>query len=821
MTTAPDLGSPMKPDAAAAVPGLAQGSTGPAARRPASPRRDSASRWFGYDIFISFALGPPPRGSLSYASDLARRLRERDFTVFFSEEEAAPGERLDSTLRKALHGSRLLVVVVNRGTLQAPRWVRTEVESYQALTPARPIVPISVGGALQDPALGPATADWLPFQDHIWLDESQEAGDTGIVSDALVDRLALAPQRLRANVKWRWLVRGIVTLLAGLALALAMAAKLARDSDARARAELAGSVALRAAAEAPAMSAGEIAGGQERALQQLLAAHAIAPGSVAVNNAMRTTLLALPRLRKVVDTGAAVFGVACGPEPDCARLVTVGSGGRVQRWDTHTLQPVGDALAGPTADLYSVAFSPDGQRIAAAGIGGRLWRWDAESGAAEPGPEPADSGALRSLVFTADGRAIVTGGVGGAVQTWDAQTGTALGPALPAGAEVVAALALSRDGRRLVAGGDLGALQAWTRQTPNDEDWRDAPLGDGEWGPWVQALAIAPNGKLIASGLGDGRVRLWDARTGRELGPAPPALPGAVHSLSFTPDGRALVIAGAGLVVWDLERGSLDTQLLTNGAGKQVGLALSADGRAAVTGGEDGHLRLWDLSPSPAAPTMPAPAPTRGADLSPDGRLRALGTSSGTLRLVDSRSGAAFGEPIAGNDVPPGLSAYAKEPPRGIASVRFSADSRLIATGAENGSIRLWRASPLEPLGSLLLGHDGAVKALAFSPHGQHLVSGGADGTLRMWVLPGGQALGAPLMAHAGGVVRVEFSDDGAQVVTVGVDGGTRAWPAPTAWAGALCGRLTRSLSPRQWSRWLSAEVPYREPCAPTRPVGG
>jgi hypothetical protein len=55
---------------------------------------------------ISFALGPPLRGTLSYASDLARRLRERDFTVFFSEDEAAPGEQLDSTLLKALYRSR-------------------------------------------------------------------------------------------------------------------------------------------------------------------------------------------------------------------------------------------------------------------------------------------------------------------------------------------------------------------------------------------------------------------------------------------------------------------------------------------------------------------------------------------------------------------------------------------------------------------------------------------------------------------------------------------------------------------------------------------
>src|SRR5215469_3803062 len=113
-----------------------------------APKRNFASRVFGYDLFISFALGPPPRGTLSYASDLARRLRERDFTVYFSEDEAAPGEQLDSTLLKALYRSRTLVVIVNRGTLEEPRWVRKEVEEFRRRHPDRPIVPIVSPSAL-------------------------------------------------------------------------------------------------------------------------------------------------------------------------------------------------------------------------------------------------------------------------------------------------------------------------------------------------------------------------------------------------------------------------------------------------------------------------------------------------------------------------------------------------------------------------------------------------------------------------------------------------------------------------------------------------
>ena len=52
---------------------MAAGSEG---GKATAPKRNNPARLFGYDVFISFSLGQPPRGTRSYASDLARRLRE-------------------------------------------------------------------------------------------------------------------------------------------------------------------------------------------------------------------------------------------------------------------------------------------------------------------------------------------------------------------------------------------------------------------------------------------------------------------------------------------------------------------------------------------------------------------------------------------------------------------------------------------------------------------------------------------------------------------------------------------------------------------------
>jgi TIR domain len=138
---------------------------------PRAPKASFASRLFGYDAFISFALGGPPRGSQSYASDLARRLRERDLSVFFSEDEAAPGEPLSDTLRRARLRSKLLVVIVNRGTLAVPNWVRTEVETFRSNCPGRPVIPICLDGSFRDEALCDSAQAWLQHGGNIWLDE--------------------------------------------------------------------------------------------------------------------------------------------------------------------------------------------------------------------------------------------------------------------------------------------------------------------------------------------------------------------------------------------------------------------------------------------------------------------------------------------------------------------------------------------------------------------------------------------------------------------------------------------------------------------------
>ena len=149
---------------------------------------------------------------------------------------------------------------------------------------------------------------------------------------------------------------------------------------------------------------------------------------------------------------------------------------------------------------------------------------------------------INGIAYAPDGKAVVTGAEGGGLQVWDSRTGRP-SRRIDAGIESLSDFAFRRDGKVLAAVGFT--FDAERRRVYHVLSLSDFAGGRRlrriEWEDKtdIWCLAFAPDGTSIATGSGDGVVRLWDVESGDELlklklGQVD------VHAVAFSPDASTL-----------------------------------------------------------------------------------------------------------------------------------------------------------------------------------------------------------------------------------------------------------------------------------------
>jgi WD40 repeat protein len=480
----------------------------------------------------------------------------------------------------------------------------------------------------------------------------------------------------------------------------------------------------------------------------------------------------------------AVFSVAFSS--DGLRLATASGASDVSADQTTAVVQVWDAKSGNLLKslpshlgvaygaAFGVAFSPDGLYLAAAGTDKIVTIWDAST-YREERTLRGHTSKIWNLVFRPDSKQIATSSDGGAVKVWDVASETELYSLRGHTADVYN-VAYREDGQQLVTAGDDNTVRVWDLSDPTSGQ-EARTLTDHT--ATVPGVAFSRDGHWLATGSHDRTVRLWDlqaAGKSRVLGTHSEA----VHCVAFSPDGRWLA-SGAGnwenkdqqgeVIVWNVDTGEMRFPALRAHIGLVWSVAYSPDGeQLATAGGElfaSGEVKIWDARTGDLQNTAPMQT-TRGIRqvvFSPDGR-RLAGAVSHANRVV-------IWDAVTGHE-----QVVLDEGSNRPWCVAFSPDSRYLATGGTDRTVRVWDAAIGSPSGEPLRGHSSDIYGLAFSLDGKRLASAGEDLTVKLWdVATRQEAL--TLRGHTAALRSVAFSfPDGQWIASAGEDHTVKLWNA-------------------------------------------
>ncbi|MDP6634657.1 MAG: protein kinase [Phycisphaerae bacterium] len=436
--------------------------------------------------------------------------------------------------------------------------------------------------------------------------------------------------------------------------------------------------------------------------------------------------------------------------PNGKQLASGSFDNTVKLWDTTTGKEL-LTLKGHSGDVLSIAFSPDGKRLASGSFDETIRLWDTATGK-EVLTIKGDSRWVLSVAFSPDGERLASGGLDHTIKLWDTATGEKL-RTLKGHSEWVHAVVFSPDGKRLASGSRDKTVKLW--------DIAKRPLralkGHSES---VQSIAFSSDGKRLASGSFDKTIKLWDTVTGKELLTLTGHL-NWVHCIAFSPDGK-LIASGSEdktIKLWDTVTGK---ELLTlKGHSHAVSsVAFSPDcKRLAST--SYGTTKLWDIVAGKEL-LMSKGLEGGGGSVafSPDGKLLASVNHDNSIKLCNAVTGR---ELLTLKGHSRWLS-WSTEHSRSVASVAFSCNGKLLASGSEDKTIGLWDTVTGEEL-LTLKGHSDGVTSVAFSPDDKRLVSGSRDGTIKLWDTVVGKDL-LTLTGHSGLTGNVAFSPNGKQLAS-------------------------------------------------------
>ncbi|MCG3182270.1 MAG: Serine/threonine-protein kinase PknD [Planctomycetes bacterium] len=321
----------------------------------------------------------------------------------------------------------------------------------------------------------------------------------------------------------------------------------------------------------------------------------------------------------------------------------------------------------------------------------------------------------------------------------------------------------SPDGRLVATGMSDGRVWLWSVETGNVAQLLQ--LGTAA----VHDVAFSPDARYLAAGNENGQVRIWEkdeasgqyAFNGMEF--ATTERGGRVNSVEFSPDGRSLVCGGVSVLLYDLATREL-TRFEGPAGHEPMYVTFSPDGRTLLSTSirfEDFFVRVWDVEGRKFKRGLLDQTSMNElfAAWSPDGSMFATSTLQGQIILRDAVSLKQLGMLIGHTSSVLGLA--------------FSPDGGSLLSCSADGTMRMWDVRSREQTLSLT-GFTDWIQSVSFAPDGRSICARDTTGRVLVWAVPHESSIA--LKGHGGDVMDVRHNPDGTRFLTAGWDGSVVLW---------------------------------------------